>query len=127
MDLGALSLPREILVPAGVETLIPLVDACVQALANSPDEVFLRNIKINASRTDVPWLTVVPEHDGHAVLVGGGSSIELPSELQDIADRKNKWGQTIFALNGAAKYLSDKFFEVDTQIIIDPRPEGQAT
>jgi hypothetical protein len=114
---------RELMVPDGVETLIPLREAQIMALSNTSEEIFLRNVKINAARNDIPWLTVVPEHQGHAVLVGGGSSIELPSELQDIADRKNKWGQTIFALNGAAKYLADKNFEVDYQVIIDPRPE----
>ena len=114
--------PREVWVPAGHDTLIPVHDIQVDVPSNMPDEAYLNNIKINGARTDVQWLTVIPEHDGHAVMVGGGSSLELPSQLHEIAQRQREWKQTIFALNGAAKYLSDRHFQVDYQVIIDARP-----
>ena len=76
----------------------------IDALQNSSDDDFRANMTANGKRTDVPWLSLAGPHEGHAVMVGGGSSLEI--QLHEVSDRK-AWGQTIFALNGAAKYLAD--------------------
>ncbi len=110
---------REIVVPSA-ETLVPVSDVQIDALCNTPEDEFLRNVQINGARTDIPWLHVVPEHYEHVVLVGGGPSVEI--QLHEIASRM-RLGQTLFALNGAAKYLKDRHMEPDVQVIIDSRPD----
>ena len=93
----------------------------IVALQNAPDEVFRANMTANGKRTDVPWLSLAGPHEGHAVMVGGGSSLEI--QLHEVSDRK-AWGQTIFALNGAAKYLADNGIQADYQVICDSRPKN---
>lgn len=108
------------LAPATGEIFLPEWEVQIDALMNAPIEKHLWNIKTNAARTDVGWLQVTPEHDGHAVLVGGGSSIGLTAQLHDIVERR-KMGQTIFALNGAGKYLTDRGIKPDYLVICDSR------
>jgi hypothetical protein len=57
-------------------------------------------------------------HEQHAVLVGGGASLE--SSLHEIKWRAAQ-GQTIFALNGTAKWLADRGIVADYAVILDPR------
>jgi hypothetical protein len=92
----------------------------IQIRCNVTDETFLQNVRINGVRMDVPWLSVVPEHLEHAVMVGGGPSLEI--SLHEVAARAHL-GQTIVGLNGAAKYLKDRHIRVDMQVIIDCRPD----
>ncbi len=105
------------------EVFVPEWQVQIDALQNTPTETFLEHIRINGARPDVPWLQAIPEHQGHAVMVGGGSSLELPSQLDDVAQRR-KLGQTIFALNGAAKYLTDRHLMPDYLVMCDARPEN---
>jgi len=105
------------------EVEIPEWQMQVDALQNSTIATHLRNMTANGARTDVPWLNLTGPHEGHAVMVGGGTSVEL--QLYEIAERKN-YGQKIFALNGSAKYLSDHGIEVDYQVICDARPGNVA-
>lgn len=89
---------------------------------NTPDEVLFRNIRENC-KLDLPWLISEPEHDGHAVIVGGGPS--LADSLDSIRWRQSL-GQKVFALNNAAGYLLSKGIYPDYQVILDARPENAA-
>jgi uncharacterized Rossmann fold enzyme len=87
---------------------------------NSPQEQVFANVRVNSQR-NVSWVVEVPEHDGHAVLVGGG-----PSAADDIDEIWHRYyqHQTIFALNGAAGWLKKEGIEADYQVILDARPEN---
>lgn len=102
------------------ELVIPDWQVEIEALQNTTDETFLWNIRVNGQREGVEWLRMIPQHEGNAVMVGGGSSVGLPSQLDEIAYRKSL-GQTIFALNGAAKFLSDRHLQPDWLVICDAR------
>jgi uncharacterized Rossmann fold enzyme len=89
---------------------------------NTPDEVLFQNIEIN-SRHDLEWITEVAAHDGHAVIVGGGPSVA--DHIESIRWRQSL-GQKIFALNGAARFLSQNGIPSDYNIILDARRENAA-
>lgn len=90
----------------------------VHVICNTSDEDLHANIRAN-SRRPGRWLAQTPEHDGVAVLCGSGPS--LADTLDDV-HRHAGAGATVFAMNGAARYLSDKGLLADYQVIIDPRP-----
>src|SRR6185437_3434583 len=95
------------------------------ALPNTPAEERFNNVYLNSKR-DVLWVREeVPAHDGHAVLVGGGPSVA--NDFDEIVQRQRN-GQTVFALNGAAHWLAGHWlkgegrgFVPDYQVILDPR------
>lgn len=89
----------------------------IDTVCNTPDEVLFQNIKANSVR-DLPWLKQVDAHDGHAVIVGGGASVK--DWIDEIRMRQEN-GQTIFALNGAAKWLKENGIESDYSVIVDAR------
>lgn len=91
----------------------------VQLVCNTSDEQIFDNIRIN-SRRPGKWVTGQDAHKGIAVLCGGGPS------LADTIENVREWsesGATIFAMNGAAKYLNDHGMLADYQVIIDAREE----
>lgn len=90
------------------------------ALPNIDDETVFRNVGIN-SRRDLPWIKETAPHDGHAVLVGGGPS--LAETLDEIAYRQDR-GQTVFALNGVARYLAAQHICADYGVVLDARAEN---
>lgn len=96
--------------------------ASILALPNCSDAEMLANVRINAAR-NLPWVEPREAHDGHAVLLGGGPSLAdcLP-EIQWRAER----GQLIFALNGTARWLTDRGIIVDYGVILDARPSNAA-
>jgi len=92
----------------------------IEVTCNTEDEVLIANVRQNSQL--VPrWVKSLPAHDGHAVIVGGGPSAAdyLPSIQQRIAH-----GQTVFALNGAGRFLSQNGILPDYQVILDARPEN---
>lgn len=89
------------------------IDIC----CNTEDETLFQNIEIN-SRRDLEWISEVPAHDGHAVIVGGGPS--LKDSIETIRWRQGL-GQKVFALNGAAKFLSSQGIQVDYLVVLDAR------
>lgn len=99
---------------AQMPLVIPLHLVC-----NTDDETLYRNIEEN-SRLPREWVGLTEAHDGVAVLVGGGPS--LADTLREIRDLEAA-GATIFALNGAARYLNDRGILADYQVILDPRRE----
>jgi len=91
----------------------------IDITCNTEDEILFRNIARN-SRRDLEWIAETPEHDGHAVIVGGGPSAS--DHIESIRWRQSL-GQKIFALNGAATWLQSHGIAPDYQIILDARPE----
>lgn len=89
----------------------------IETVCNTHDDILFGNIEAN-SRLPIPWVRSVEAHEGHAVLVGGGPSVS--DWLEEIRWRKSI-GQTIFALNAAAKMLSEHGIEVDHQVVVDAR------
>jgi len=92
----------------------------IQILCNTDDDILFANIGGN-SRKHRSWIKMLEAHDGHAVLVGGGPSLQ--EHLPTIKKRKDL-GQTIFALNGAAKFLNDNGIIPEYQVILDARPDN---
>jgi SAM-dependent methyltransferase len=89
----------------------------VHLVCNTSDEEIYSNIRENsASRGN--WLRLAPDHDRTAVLCGSGPS--LADHLGVIRERQAA-GQTVFALNGAARFLADNGILPDYQVIIDAR------
>lgn len=91
----------------------------INLVCNTPDEIIYGNMRIN-SRGPWPWLSSSPAHDGIAVMVGSGPS--LADTIEQIRVLRDA-GAHIFAMNGAAGYLSDRGILADFQVIIDARPE----
>ena len=98
----------------------PYLTKYMPIVANVHDNEFYGNIK-DAIKRDLPWLQQAEAHDGHAVIVGGGPS--LASTLGELRYRKGL-GQTIFATNGAGKFLLENGIEPDHLVILDARPEN---
>lgn len=94
----------------------------IETVCNTSDDVLFANVKANSAR-DVPWVKSVEAHDGQAVIVGGGPSVM--DWLPEIRYRKS-CGQTIFALNAAAKLLAEEGIEVDHQVVVDARDHNLA-
>ena len=91
----------------------------VLVINNTPDEEIERNIRINSAK-NLAWLRSTPAHDGIAVLIGGGGSIE--DDLEKIRFRARTG--TVFAMNAASQWLRDKGIEVDYQCILDAKEES---
>jgi hypothetical protein len=89
----------------------------IETVCNTPDDVLFANIEENSKRP-IPWVKSEEPHDLQAVIVGGGPSVK--DWLHEIKYRKSQ-GQTIFALNGAAKYLKEYNIDVDYTVIVDAR------
>lgn len=89
----------------------------IEIICNTDDAILFANIEANSAR-NLPWVAQLPEHDGHAVLVGGGPS--LAEHLPSIRKR-HELGQVIFALNGAAQFLIGHGIRPDYQVILDAR------
>lgn len=96
------------------ELYVPVLVIC-----NTPDDVLENNIRINSAKP-LEWLKSHPQHDGTAILVGGGPSIE--DDFYKIKFRKSRGG-VIFAMNGASQWLNERGIEVDYQCIIDAKEE----
>lgn len=94
----------------------------IETCVNTADEILFKNIFDN-SRRPVRWVKNIPEHDGQAVLVGGGPS--AADWVAEIRYRQSE-GQTIFALNNAARWLEEIGIKPDHQVIVDARPNNVA-
>lgn len=96
---------------ASIPLVLPLVLLC-----NTPEEVLQSNIRINSARVDLDWLYSVDPHAGVAMVCGGGPS--LADSLETVRELQAKGG-TVFAVNAASKYLSERGIIVDYQVIVD--------
>lgn len=94
----------------------------IETVCNTSDDVLFANVETNSKRA-IPWVRSVEAHEGQAVLVGGGPS--AADWLDEIRWRKSI-GQTIFAMNAAAKFLAENGIEADFQVIVDARDHNLA-
>lgn len=87
----------------------------IQVSCATPEVELYANVHAT-SRLCRNWLLQSPAHDGHAVLVGGGPSLvdKLP-----LLKTRHALGQTIFALNGACRFLNDEGIVPDYQVFLD--------
>lgn len=91
----------------------------ILVLSNTSDEDLERNIRINSAR-DLEWVKFEPEHEGVAILVGGGpSAAEFIEQIRLMQDG----GGTVFAINGASKWLCSHGITPDFQVIADAKEE----
>ena len=92
----------------------------IEIICNTDDAELFGNVSLN-SRSCNRWIAQVPPHDGHAIIVGGGPSL---AEFLPMIEKRRSFGQTIFALNGAAKFLNRHGIVPEYQVILDARPEN---
>ena len=93
----------------------------VLVICNTPDEELENNIRINSAK-DLKWLKAEPEHDGIAVMIGGGPSInEHIDDIKYIVDN----GGTVFAMNAASQWCKRNGINVDYQCIVDAKEETE--
>lgn len=92
----------------------------VLVMSNTPDAEIRHNVKTNAAR-DLEWLAVEPEHDGIAVMVGGGASAD---EFLDEIALMQRGGATVFAMNAASKWLYEQGVTADWQCMLDAKKES---
>lgn len=89
-------------------------------VTNTSIEIISQNIASACAR-DLPWLDILSEHAGDAVIVGGSPS--LKDKLEEVRVRKVN-GHYIISTNGSHDYLIENGIMPDAQIIIDARPEN---
>lgn len=83
------------------------------------DEELFANISANA-RSCPNWISRQEAHEGHAVIVGGGPSLQ---DKLPLVRKRRALGQTIFALNGACRFLNENGIIPDYQVFLDSHPE----
>jgi len=86
-------------------------------VSNTPEDKIADNIRDNSRKYD-DWLSVKDAHDGVAVFIGGGHSIN-----DHISDIKALEGATIITMNGSAKWARENDIEPDWQVIVDAKEE----
>lgn len=93
----------------------------VLVVANTPDATLKANVRHNAAK-DLPWLAQEPAHNGVAVIVGGGPSVE--DHTHDLIRHDNQ-GHKFFAINGAAKWMAEGSVHIlpQFQVTCDAKPE----
>ena len=87
----------------------------VIVISNTPEEQLIQNVKENSEKYD-NWLQMTEPHDGVAVFVGGGCSIN--DHIKDIKDLQDK-GATIITMNGSAGWCRENGITPDWQVIVD--------
>ena len=86
---------------------------------NTPVKRVLENVRANGD--SAPWICRCEPHAGEAIIVGSGPSL-LP--MMAILREYARQGGVIFALNNAAKVLSDAGIKVTHQIVLDARADN---
>lgn len=100
-----------------------LARAALDSICNTDREKLFANVTASCSR-DLPWYDLAEPHDGHAVIVGGGSS--LKDTVGEIAQRFDA-GQSLWAVNGSAAWLRwEHHMRPHFHVIADARPENAA-
>lgn len=88
-------------------------------VSNTSDEDLKRNIKESTAKYP-DWIQRQEAHDGIAVLIGGGASIE--DDIDKIVYRQ-RMGGTVIAMNGASRWARGNGIPVDWQVIVDAKEE----
>lgn len=89
----------------------------VHLVCNTPEDTLIAHVKAN-SALKRPWIATSAAHDGVAVICGSGPS--LADTLGEI-DALHGQGATVFALNGAASFLTSHGIWAEHQVIVDAR------
>ena len=89
-------------------------------VCNTTDEMLLSNVKKNAT-VDKNWLAIEPENQLTAILCASGPS--LADNVETIRQLQKDGGCTVFAMNGASKFLNDHGITPFYQVIVDARPQ----
>lgn len=92
-----------------------------KVVGNTAEEVVVEHIK-HALKSEKSWIKQLPEHGGHAVIVGGGPS--LVDHVEEIKLRSDDC-QEIFALNNSWRILKDNEIDTDYHVMLDSRPENE--
>jgi hypothetical protein len=88
-------------------------------VSNTDEEVLFKQIRENSQKYK-NWLEAKPEHNGVAIIIGGGPSIN--DDIHKIRFRQRQGG-VVFALNGSSKWCHDNGIKVDYQVIADAKEE----
>lgn len=88
--------------------------------SNVDDRTLLRQVQETLKR-ECKWLAPVPRHEGTALIVGGGPSLE--DTLFYIRGMKLN-GCTVFATNNTYRYLKEHGIQPDAHVMIDARAEN---
>lgn len=99
---------------ATMPLIIPVLVVC-----NTSDADLERNVRVNSQR-DLEWIERGEARDEPAVIVGGAPSLKDKINLVVALQR---WGGTVFALNGASRFLNEHGIFTDYQVIADAKPE----
>lgn len=89
----------------------------IELFCITPEDVLVPRIAENCANYPARIRTV-PAHAGHAVIVGGGPSVQ--EKISSIKARQEH-GQTVFALNGAAGFLNSHGIIPEYQVLLDPQ------
>jgi len=93
----------------------------IRVCCNVDDDTLIGNIKTNSARA-IPCLGMAEPRNGEwAVLVGGGPSM---ADHYDEVKIRQAAGHTVFAINGAAKALSEHGIVPDWHFLLDARPHN---
>ncbi len=95
--------------------------ADLDTVCNVETDKLLGNVR-SAIALDLPWFDTESEHDGHAVIVGGGPSL---ADTIDELKWRQSLGQSVWAMNGSARFLSDNGVTPDFYVMLDARPENR--
>lgn len=80
-----------------------------------PLDLLYANVRKNCA-THSRWTVQSEAHDGHAVLIGGGPSLV---DKLDLIKWRAGLGQTLFALNGACRFLNKNGIVPEYQVFLD--------
>jgi FkbM family methyltransferase len=89
-------------------------------IGNTANDQLVKNID-HAMSLGLETLKQVPAHDGVALFVGGGPSVN--KDIDEIRERQ-KHGQKVFALNGSWAWLEKNGLCPDYHVLLDARPEN---
>lgn len=99
---------------------VPLV-LPIQNYCNTDEERLHEHIRVNSRLPGRRWLTSEEPHGQKAILCGSGPSI---ADDMDQIEQRYEDGAAVFALNGAARYLSEQGILPDYQVILDAREDS---
>lgn len=89
---------------------------------NTPESVMVEHIRQNLKR-DTKMILQQPPHDGEAVLVGGGASLNDLKTLSALRQRVQH-GAVLFALNNSYQWLVEHNFQPKYHVLLDARQEN---
>ena len=98
---------------------IPLIIP-VAVFSNTPEARMRENVRTNAA-LPLGWLYAANQHDGIAVMVGGGPS--AADHIETIR-RLSADGATVFAMNAASQWLRRHGVVPDYQVMVDAQPRS---